>query len=141
MNVILVMSDSFRYDHVGANGNDWIRTPSLDRFAREHAMVFDNAYCGSFPTIPNRTDIHTGYWTSLRRGWTPLPSDDMTIARHLRANGYRAMHIWDTPHLGVAQFYHGFDGWRWIRGQEGDGYEANGLDIPPFDADKCKTDL
>ncbi len=34
-NVILVIVDSLRKDHVGAYGNDWIRTPSLDALARE----------------------------------------------------------------------------------------------------------
>lgn len=141
MNLITIMSDSFRYDHVGVNGNDWIRTPSLDRFAREHAMVFENAYCGSFPTIPNRTDIHTGYWTSLRRGWTPLQADDLTLARHLSANGFRTMHVWDTPHLGNSDFRKGFDGWKWIRGQEGDGFEVKSSDTIPFDREKCREDL
>ncbi len=74
VNAIFVMSDSFRYDHVGANGNDWIRTPSIDRFAREHAVVFENAYCGSFPTIPNRTDVHTGYWTFAVDGLRCCPT-------------------------------------------------------------------
>ena len=35
MNVILVMLDSLRKDHVGVYGNDWIKTPSLDALARE----------------------------------------------------------------------------------------------------------
>ena len=34
-NVILVIVDSLRKDHVGVYGNDWIRTPSLDALARE----------------------------------------------------------------------------------------------------------
>ncbi len=42
MNVVFIMNDTWRYDHVGANGNDWIRTPVLDQFARESA-VFDRA--------------------------------------------------------------------------------------------------
>ena len=58
-NVIVLCIDSLRRDHLGANGNTWIRTPNLDRFARESA-VFDRAYIGSFPTIPCRTDLFTG---------------------------------------------------------------------------------
>ena len=27
MNVVLLMNDTLRYDHVGANGNDWVHTP------------------------------------------------------------------------------------------------------------------
>ena len=34
-NVILVIIDSLRKDHVGAYGNDWIETPALDALAEE----------------------------------------------------------------------------------------------------------
>ncbi len=67
--------------------------------------------------------------------------DDKTLAAHLSANGWRTMHIWDTPHLGKAGFRQGFDGWKWIRGQEGDGFEVRGSDTIPFDRDKCRVDL
>jgi arylsulfatase A-like enzyme len=32
-----------------------VNTPRLDAFAGQ-AHVFDNAYMGSFPTVPNRRD-------------------------------------------------------------------------------------
>ena len=66
MKVIYMMADTFRRDHVGAYGNAWIRTPNLDRLAARSA-VFDNAYIGSFPTVPNRRD------TLLGRGDLGLP--------------------------------------------------------------------
>ena len=59
-NVILIMSDSLRRDHVNAyaapapwtrpghEGQPFIRTPGLDRLA-EGAMVFDRAYIASYP--------------------------------------------------------------------------------------------
>jgi arylsulfatase A-like enzyme len=55
MKVIYMMADTLRRDHLGVYGNRWIHTPNLDRFAKG-AVVFDNAYIGSFPTIPNRRD-------------------------------------------------------------------------------------
>jgi arylsulfatase A-like enzyme len=33
MNVIVLVSDTFRYDYLGCNGNKWIGTAGLDRFA------------------------------------------------------------------------------------------------------------
>ena len=39
MNVIWIMVDSLRYDHIGTKGNDWIKTPNLDRFA-SRSLVF-----------------------------------------------------------------------------------------------------
>ena len=50
MNVIWIMVDSLRPDHIGANGNPWIKTPNLDRFAAQ-SMVFEQAIQLSFPKI------------------------------------------------------------------------------------------
>ncbi|GAG75347.1 unnamed protein product, partial [marine sediment metagenome] len=33
MNVIWLVADTFRRDHLGCYGNEWIRTPALDAFA------------------------------------------------------------------------------------------------------------
>ena len=46
MNVIVLMNDTFRRDHMGAYGNDRIHTPNLDRLASDSA-VFDRAYIAS----------------------------------------------------------------------------------------------
>ena len=37
MRIVLIVSDTFRYDHLGVNGNDWIRTPDLEEFGRPRA--------------------------------------------------------------------------------------------------------
>ena len=72
MNVIWIVSDTFRRDHVGAYGNRWIRTPSLDALASE-AVRFDSHYSAGFPTMPTRADHQTGRWTMSFMGWEPLP--------------------------------------------------------------------
>ena len=58
MNVILVIIDSLRRDHLGVYGNDWIKTPNLDALARE-SLRFDRSYPESLPTILARRAIHT----------------------------------------------------------------------------------
>ncbi|MCD6166571.1 sulfatase-like hydrolase/transferase, partial [bacterium] len=40
MNIILIVSDTFRRDHLGCYGNTWISTPNLDKLARD-SVVFD----------------------------------------------------------------------------------------------------
>ena len=50
MNVIVVIMDSLRKDHVGAYGNDWIQTPNLDALSKE-SLRFTRAYPESAPTI------------------------------------------------------------------------------------------
>ena len=76
MNIILIMSDTMRFDHLGCYGNDWIRTPHLDAFA-EKCTVFDRAYQASFPTIPTRTDMVTGKYSEFDSEYEspPTPRD------------------------------------------------------------------
>nr|NIR02469.1 sulfatase-like hydrolase/transferase [Gemmatimonadales bacterium] len=38
MNLIVIVSDTFRWDYLGAYGNDWIETPHLDKLASESAI-------------------------------------------------------------------------------------------------------
>ena len=75
MNIIVLVSDTFRYDYLGCNGNAWIGTAALDRFA-ERAVSFDRHYLSSFPTIPNRTDLFTGRYSF------PLPRLESPRLRH-----------------------------------------------------------
>jgi len=59
MNIIIIVSDTLRRDHLGCYGNKWISTPNIDKFSKI-SLVFDNAYIGSFPTVPHRRDLFTG---------------------------------------------------------------------------------
>ena len=59
MNIVLVIFDSLRQDHLGAYGSDVVFTPRLDAFARE-SVRFTNAYPESLPTLPFRRAMHTG---------------------------------------------------------------------------------
>ena len=121
MNVVLIMNDTLRYDHLGANGNQWIHTPVLDQFASESA-VFDRHYLASFPTVPNRHEMMKGCYGSPFQQWGPLQWDVKTLPEVLRDNGYVTMFIHDTPHL--MNYGYGFDrpfhAWDMIRGNEVD---------------------
>jgi len=121
MNVIYINSDSFRRDHVGAYGNEWISTPNLDRFAKE-SVVFDRAYAASFPTVPNRLDVMTGRFTFPYFGWSPLPEDALCFPSVLNDAGCVSMMVCDTPHIIQKgyNFHRDFTAYEWIRGQEND---------------------
>lgn len=62
MNVVMIVVDTLRQDHIGAYGNKWIKTPHLDRFAADSA-VFTRASGEALPTIPYRRSVHTGMRT------------------------------------------------------------------------------
>ena len=59
VNAILIVLDTLRQDHVGCYGNDWIKTPNLDKFALE-SVKFTRMYPDSLPTLPARKAMYTG---------------------------------------------------------------------------------
>lgn len=142
-NVVLVIIDTLRWDHVGCLGG-LARTPNIDRLCRE-GVVFTRAYPESLPTIPVRRAIYTGRRVFpfrdkplLRRGipwikmagWQPIPDEDTTLAEFLKGKGYRTALIGDNYHIfepGM-NFNRGFDEWVFIRGQEWDHYKS--LKVP-----------
>jgi arylsulfatase A-like enzyme len=117
-NIVLVVSDTFRRDHIGAYGNDWIRTPALDRLAAQ-SVVFDNHLIGSFPTMPARADLLTGRLSLTFMTWGPLAGDLPTLPGLLSENGYLTMGIVDTPFYVRNGFGYdrGFQDFLWLRGQ------------------------
>lgn len=129
MNFLVIVSDTFRRDHLGCYGNTWIHTPNLDRFASE-SVVFDHAYTASFPTVPNRRDVFTGRYTFTYSDWAPLPAAETVLADVMTRAGYVTMLIADTPHILARGFNYqrGFSGWDWIRGQENDLWRTNPRD-------------
>ena len=66
MNVIVIVADSLRVDHLGCYGSH-VRTPNIDRLASEGA-VFDQAYSENLPTIPCRAAWWTGRHLFPKRG-------------------------------------------------------------------------
>ena len=136
MNLVLVILDTFRKDHVGAYGNPWIHTPHLDAIARE-SVLFTEAYPESLPTLPVRRALHTGQRVFPFHGhrplkgdfvgapgWGPINEEQDTLSELLGEKGYRTAFITDTYHQfkPSKNFHRGFDEWVWIRGQESDKY-------------------
>src|SRR5918993_5998707 len=77
-NVVVIVADTFRRDHLGAYGNPFISTPHIDEFARS-SMLFDRHVISSFPTMPARADILTGTFSYTHMGWEPLPKHLTTL--------------------------------------------------------------
>jgi arylsulfatase A-like enzyme len=138
-NVVLVILDSLRKDHVGAYGNPWIKTPNLDALANE-SLRFERAYPESAPTICARRAIHTGLrawpfkdWDPpkgediILQGWQPIPERQTHLAEILKQNGYNTMFVTDNMHQYKASynFQLGFDVFDFIRGQTTDNYQPN----------------
>ena len=139
INLVLVIIDTLRRDHVGCYGNDWISTPTLDSLAAESAR-FINIYPEALPTLQVRQSIYTGNrlypfndhaskkgdfvrWA----GWHPVAESQVTLAEIMAHAGYRTGLVTDTYHQfkPSMNFHRGFHQFSWIRGQEGDGYGSS----------------
>jgi len=122
------MLDSLRKDHLGCYGNSWVKTPNIDRLAKE-SVLFENAYAEGLPTIPVRTELFTGQDTLAFRPWQPLTKEDITISEILQEHEYTSALIASTYHLFKPDmnFHRGFDVFRWIRGKEGDCHVSGSL--------------
>ena len=130
MNVILIVSDTLRRDFLSFYGNKWISTLYLEKFSK-YSFIFDNAYCASFPTVPNRHDLMTGKFTFTYSTWEPLKKEEVVLSEILGEEGYVTMLIADTPHILKDGFHYdkGFSGWIWIRGQENDRLVTEPVDL------------
>jgi arylsulfatase A-like enzyme len=95
LNVVLIVADSLRRDHVGCYGTR-AKTPYLDRLAAE-SIVFDEHHAASFPTGPHRQDLHTGRYTFPYQSWSGVADDDVSLGRVLKQTGVQTLMSADTP--------------------------------------------
>ena len=102
-NIILVLADDLGLHELGAYGQEKIRTPNIDRLARE-GMRFTRFYSASTVCAPARaclmTGLHTGHapirgnkegggWGPEEpEGQNPLPAESVTLAERLKDLGY-----------------------------------------------------
>ena len=127
-NVIVVMLDSLGVNYVGCYGNKWIKTPNLDRLARE-GVLFENNYIEGVPTIPCRRSMFTGRHFIHSKGWSALDMDDTTIADLCWGRPIDTALVHDCPQFRLPKFGYtrGFDQVWYLHGHEGD-HEYYGQD-------------
>ena len=96
-NVVLIVADDLGYAELGCYGQKKIRTPNIDRLARE-GMRFTQFYSGSPVCAPSRCCLMTGKHTGHAHvrdnrqmkpeGQTPIPDSEVTLAELLKKRGY-----------------------------------------------------
>ncbi|HUW02252.1 MAG TPA: sulfatase-like hydrolase/transferase [Acidimicrobiales bacterium] len=102
-NVLFVITDQQRADHVGFGGNQVVQTPNLDGLAAR-STVFDRAFVSNPVCMPNRSTIMTGRMPSAHGvifNDRSLSPDANTFVRQLRHAGYR------TALIGKSHLQHG----------------------------------
>ncbi len=99
-NFIVFLADDQGWGDLGCYGHPELKTPHLDKFARQ-GMRFTQCYAGSAFCSPSRSAILTGR-TPYRNGvftWLPendtvhLRSSEITIPKLLSQRGYATCHV------------------------------------------------
>ncbi|MCC5790573.1 MAG: sulfatase-like hydrolase/transferase [Opitutales bacterium] len=104
-NILFLMSDEHRPDVTGYEGNKVIRTPTLDRLARE-GVVFRNAYTPSPICIPGRQCLASGQLpktSGCESYGQDLEPGTMTFARRFSQYAYRTICAGKLHHMGADQ--------------------------------------
>lgn len=102
-NVLFVITDQHRADHVGFMGNEVVRTPNLDALAAR-GTVFDNMWVANPVCMPNRSSIVTGRMPSAHGVIFNDRSLDWNVATHIRQ--FRESG-WRTGLFGKSHLQHG----------------------------------
>ncbi len=102
-NVILIITDDQGYGDLGCHGNPVIKTPNLDKLARQGIDTRFFYVCSL--CAPTRASLMTGRYhyrtgvTSVHMGRSLMHTDEVTLAESLRAAGYHTG-IFGKWHLG-----------------------------------------
>lgn len=96
-NIIFVLTDDQRFDVLGCMGNGIIRTPHIDRLAKE-GTLFTNMFCTTSICATSRATFLTGQWErqhGIDGFHQPLTLQQWknTFPQLLRAQGYRTAMI------------------------------------------------
>jgi len=122
-NFIIIFADDLGYGDLGTYGHPTIRTPNLDRMARE-GQKWTNFYVGASVCTPSRAalltgrlPVRSGMASNVHRVLFPdsqngLPAAEITLAEQLKKAGYATACV-GKWHLGHREAYlptnHGFD--------------------------------
>ncbi|HAV76780.1 MAG TPA: hypothetical protein DCX53_05430 [Anaerolineae bacterium] len=89
-NVLLIVMDTLRADHLSLQGYERVTDPNLTRLANEGVM-FENAYATSSWTLTSHASLFTGRWPYEHKadGGRDLDETYPTIAEALSERGYR----------------------------------------------------
>ncbi|HEU0124165.1 MAG TPA: sulfatase [Bryobacteraceae bacterium] len=121
-NVLFIMTDDHAAAHVGCYGNKLVKTPHIDRLARE-GVRFTNAFVTNSLCAPSRATVLTGCYSHLHgiRGNSEMKGREEHLDKQmptfpglLQSVGYRTgivgkWHLADDPA--------GFNTWRVLPGQ------------------------
>ena len=119
-NVIFILTDDQRWDQLGCEGHPYLKTPHIDRLARE-GVRFSNMFVTTSLCSPSRASFLSGLYANthgVTNNFTDYPRDLASFPRRLQESGYETAYI-GKWHMGEADDSRrpGFDYWITHKGQ------------------------
>src|SRR5215211_403112 len=134
LNVLVLIIDSLRADHVGAYGAPLVQTPNIDALANR-GVRFTRAFPEAMVTVPARRSIFGSRrifpfrdWKPNKEigtspGWLPIDDPQKTFTTALKERGYWTAQVSDNPFLAFMKsfepFRETFHEWKTVVGQSG----------------------
>jgi len=109
-NIVIFLSDDHGYEDAGAYGNKVVKTPNIDRLAKE-GMTFKGAFAASPLCSPSRCVIETGlmpFRNGAHKFGTPIREDIKTMPEYFRDLGYCTAEIGKFHHAPNHRFPYDF---------------------------------
>jgi len=120
-NIVFILVDDLRWDALGSMGHPFVKTPNIDRIARQGAL-FANYFVTTPLCSPSRASILTGRYVHAH-GVTGNGNNNelshklVTFPRLLHDSGYETAYV-GKWHMGTDDMPRpGFDRWVSFRGQ------------------------
>jgi arylsulfatase A-like enzyme len=148
MNVLFIITDQQRYDHMGCSGNNVLKTPNIDRLSSE-GVHFTNAFCTNPMCMPNRATLLTGLYPNVhgvRSNGMILSKDVPTITQNLSKKGWytaafgKLHHQFNVypykPYYVSSERFHD-----WVFPKEGNYPVLNNFPIPYYGYQEVETVL
>jgi len=144
-NILWYCTDQQRFDTIGALGNPYVQTATIDRLVRA-GVAFTNTYCQSPICTPSRSSFMTGLYPArvhnTRNGNESFPDWPPVITKliadsgydcglvgkfHLQSAGHRTepriddgFRYWKFSHAPRDDWKHGHHYSEWVRARGGD---------------------
>jgi arylsulfatase A-like enzyme len=94
-NVVFILTDDQRWDALGIAGHPHLKTPNIDRLAKE-GLYFRNAFCTTSLCSPSRASILSGLYGhshGVTNNFTEYPTSLASFPKQLQKAGYKTAYI------------------------------------------------
>ena len=120
-NIIFILTDDQRWDAMSCMGHKFLKTPNMDRIAREGAL-FTNAFCTTSLCSPSRATFLTGTYAHTHgvinnNGREYDPDITPIYPELLQREGYTTAHIGKLHMAPEDRPRRGYDHWIGFKGQ------------------------